>query len=355
MRRTCPQCQGNFDTQFLCPKCGVQLLEAPGQSPVQAAVVSQAPPIEEFQSAGVARQLIAGFIVAQGLYYSVRQMGIAWDIWVHGAEQPVNNQLMQVGLQSLAALLGGLVAGVGNPRGLVAGTAIGILNAFALLAAQFAAGTKSADFMVFGACLPLGVFGALGGWVGRHSWPSLADLPDPTKPKGDARKSKESDAPPDPLAWLRVLGGTALSVGCTVWAGAIRDAIIQFASGSFILESRLQAQFVAWAISALAMVFGGAVGGATSRGGLRQGFLVGLLASIAIFVIHQEIVKEVLPAEAFFVTVTGLPELDTPNPAQTAQFLLTNTLLLGTVGGFLGGTLFPRLAPATSKLGRGEI
>ena len=88
MRRTCPQCQQNFDTQFLCPKCGVQLLEAPGHSPVQAAVVSQAPPIEEFQSAGVARQLIAGFIVAQGLYYSVRQMGIAWDIWVHGAEQP---------------------------------------------------------------------------------------------------------------------------------------------------------------------------------------------------------------------------------------------------------------------------
>src|SRR6516162_503720 len=144
MRRTCPQCQGNFDTQFLCPKCGVQLLEAPGQSPVQAAVVSQAPPIEEFQSAGGARQLIASFIVAQGLYYSVRQMGIAWDIWVHGAEQPVNNQMMQVGLQSLAALLGGLVAGVGNPRGLVAGTAIGILNAFALLAAQFATGNRSA-------------------------------------------------------------------------------------------------------------------------------------------------------------------------------------------------------------------
>jgi hypothetical protein len=103
------------------------------------------------------------------------------------------------------------------------------------------------------------------------------------------------------------------------------------------------------------MVFGGAIAGATSRGGLRQGFLVGLLASIAIFVIHQEIVKEVLPAEAFFVTVTGLPELDAPNPTQTAQFLLTNTLLLGTVGGFLGGTLFPRLAPATTKLGRGEI
>jgi hypothetical protein len=353
MRKICPQCQGNFDGQLLCPKCGIQLLNLPDRSAVISEVADQGFPV-----VGVGRQMLAGLILAQGLYYTLRQLGIAAEMVFDGSGRlPADSRNILAGLQICGVLLGGLVAGAGNSRAVFAGAAIGLLNAVALIGAQVALGNRPADFMLFGAWLPHMVFGAVGGWAGRHFWPSLLDLPDPARPKPEkTAKVEKPVAPGPPLSWLRVLGGAALSVGCTVWAGAIRDGFIHFASGTFVLESRLQGRFVAWAISALAMLVGGALAGASSRGGLRHGFLVGLLASASIFIIHQEVVKEVLPAETFFASVVGLPDEDTPTPAQTGLFLLTNTLLLGTLGGLVGGMLLPRLGESNrGALDRGAI
>ena len=352
MRKICPQCQGNFDGQLLCPKCGIQLLNVPDRSAVISEVAD-----EGFPVVGVGRQMLAGLILAQGFYYALRQLGMAAEMVLDGSGRlPADSHNLLAGLQICGVLLGGLVAGAGNSRAVFAGAAIGLLNALALVGAQVALGNRPPDFMLFGAWLPHMVFGAVGGWAGRHFWPSLLDLPDPARSKPEKAKVDKQVTSGPPLSWLRVLGGAALSVGCTVWAGAIRDGFIHFASGSLILESRVQGRFVAWAISALAMLLGGALAGASSRGGLRHGFLVGLLASASIFIIHQEVVKEVLPAERFFASVVGLPDEDTPSPAQTGLFLLTNTLLLGTLGGLFGGTLLPRLDEAErGALDRGAI
>src|SRR5260370_559697 len=81
-----------------------------------------------------------------------------------------------------------------------------------------------------------------------------------------------------------------------------------------------------------------------------------LRAGRTILVSLQEVVQEVVPAGRFFASVVGQPAEDTPSPAQTGLFLLTNTLLLGTLGGLFGGTLLPRLDEAErGALDRGAI
>src|SRR5262249_58652630 len=121
-------------------------------------------------------------------------------------------------------------------------------------------------------------------------------------------------------------------------------------------DSRIQSQFIAWVISTLAMVIGGAFASAGSRGGIRHGFLVGLLACAGIFVVHQEVVKEVLPAEQFFANIMHLPDDGDPSPAQTGVFLLTNTLLIGVLAGWFGSKLLPKLGEGpVAALDRGAI
>jgi hypothetical protein len=158
-----------------------------------------------------------------------------------------------------------------------------------------------------------------------------------------------------PIGWFRVIGGAALSIGCTVWAGPIRDFVVQNSHGALGVDSRTQLQFTAWIISALAMMIGGAFAGASTRGGLRHGFLVGLIASVGVFIIHLKVVKEALPAQRFFSLVTGLPDPDMPSTGMTVLFLITNTLLIGTLGGLFGAKLLPRVAAPSGPLDRGAI
>src|SRR5262249_51973785 len=103
-------------------------------------------------------------------------------------------------------------------------------------------------------------------------------------------------------------------------------------------------------------LIGGAFAGAVSHGGVRHGFLVGILASVGIFVIHMQVIHEVLPAEHFFAELVQLPDSDTPTVGRTVLFLITNTMLLGTLGGIFGNALLPMAkSGARGGLDRGAI
>jgi hypothetical protein len=354
MRKVCPQCQGTFDAQFLCPNCGVEMIDVPDRS----AVISARPEEDMLRrSRGTARRLLAGVILGQGLYYGFRQLGTAFLLaggdaswWSSGS-----GQLAAPCLQLFAVLFGGMISGAGNARGTVAGAAVGLVNAVLFLAAQFFLHSRPPETQLMAGWLVCIVIASLGALVGRWVWPALEDLPEIAPKKVKKAKAKKASLP-TPIAWFRILGGAMLSVGCTVWAGPIRDFLIGSGSGVFAVQSHLQSQFVAWVISALAMIVGGAFAGASSHGGLRHGFLVGLLASAGIFVIHIQVVHEVLPAEHFFYALIQMAPSDTPTTTRTALFLLTNTLLLGTLGGVFGAALWPRMpdAPQTSA-DRGAI
>jgi len=349
MRKVCPQCQGAFDTQFLCPTCGVQLMDLPDRS----AVISAAAADEGLGAERLGPQLLAGMVLAQGLYFAVRQASVGLVLMHVIPEQ--NNVLVLAGLQVVTALAGGLVAGVGNPKGLAAGTAVGALSAVLFAIAEFVLTGPTPAALPLWVLLPTIAAGAFGGVYARNRWPSIHNLPDPTRlSKGKKTKAKTA-APAVPIAYLRIISGAALAIGCTVWAGYLRNLVMALGAGMFVLESRIQSQFIAWVITTLAMVIGGAFAGAGTRAGIRHGFLVGLLSCVGIFIIHQNVVREILPAEEFFAALLRLPEDGEPSALQMTLYLLSNTLLIGVLSGWFGAKLLPKLGQRRSSLDSGAI
>ncbi|HEV3144778.1 MAG TPA: hypothetical protein VGZ47_12890 [Gemmataceae bacterium] len=359
MRKVCPQCQASFADQFLCPNCGIEMLDVPDRSAVITGPAGQATVHQ--QARGATLRLLTGIMVAQFLYLGLRQLATALVLTVGpaGFWSSASGQVADPVLQLIAVLLGGFITGAGNPRSTICGAAVGLVNAFLFVAAQYLLHSRPPEAQLLAGWFVSIVLASAGAYVGRWFWPALEDWPDalPVKKVKDREKRRMlKQARYTPTSWFRVLGGAALAVGCTVWAGPIRDHLIHNGRGMLAIDSHIQSQFVAWVISALAILIGGAFAGALSCGGVRHGFLVGILASVGIFVIHMQVIHEVLPAEHFFAALIQMPESDTPTVPRTMLFLITNTLLLGTLGGIFGNALLP-LPPKEGRgsLGRGAI
>src|SRR5262249_26976027 len=125
-------------------------------------------------------------------------------------------------------------------------------------------------------------FGALGGLVGSLIWRPLPTLtvPAPDRPAAVKMTNPEKrSAFAGPIAWTRVLMGTAITVGGMMWANVILEIVLEAAEGKLAISSPLQAQLVTLEISALAILFGSCLAGATTANGIKQGLCVGLGAS----------------------------------------------------------------------------
>ena len=128
------------------------------------------------------------------------------------------------------------------------------------------------------------MIGALGGFFGHHVWqpaPQLAP-PRPSR-KGEEPLSvqlPEVDELPDvePLPWLRILLGSIVAVGGTMWA---RTALGFVLSGSGVQEL-VQSQFITFALTVVAQLVGGGIAGSNTRNGFQYGFWVGILSAGAI-------------------------------------------------------------------------
>lgn len=354
MRKVCPKCSGIFETHFLCPSCGVQL-----RDPSAAAVAVSAGDLslpDEALKTPVWQRFFAGLALGVGMSFALRELGTAY-ILAHGLGNWWSTETGHVAAlicQAVSVLVGGMVAAAGRDRGAAVGAAVGLLCAAALVLAPFAAGVPTPRWALLGAWEPMIVLGVIGGLVGAWMWPPLSRFDQP-RAVGLPTPAKPQAAPPIPIHLFRVLAGAALAVGCTVWATDIRNAVLTFGAGLLGINSHLQGRFVCWAIAALAMILGGVFAGATTRGGARHGFLAGLVASTGVFIIHLYVVREPLLAQQFVAELLDLPieELSAP---QTGLFLLTNTLPLSVVGGWVGRHLFPRVTTEpVSRLDRGAI
>jgi hypothetical protein len=357
MRKICPQCKGVVERQLLCPSCGVQLVEISDRSQS----LLRRSEVEAIPLPGMATRFAAGWLLALGAYFALRHLHLALLVTLGDSESslPAAWDNGDLGLMLIGVLSGSLLAGAGNPRGMAAGAALGLFYALALIGAGLGLGHWPQSVVLYFGWLALTVVGAAGGRCGRQVWPPLSDLHARVKA---AAISAEPTIPistparrPVPIAWFRVLGGAALSIGCTVWAGQIRDFVILTSGGKFSVDSRLQLDMATWVISALAMMIGGVFAGASTRAGARHGLLVGVLAAVGVFVVHSSVLNQGLPAERFFDAVIGLPEATADTPMRIGLFLLTNAVGLGTFGGWFGAALLPRLIPGSDKLDRAAI
>ena len=320
MAMVCPKCKGTYEQRIHCPTCHVHLnYQEKGRRGYQGGPWQQTP----------WGRIVLGLALAQGLFYGLRQLFTAGALASGNQEKmwtTLGGLLLLQGLQLLALLIGGMMAGASQKRGIVYGAILGIWNGALCLMIY---PEHSANILIssYGQPILQMVFGALGGFLGSFIWRPLSEpaTAHSHKPEPEDKKKKKFRAISlwvGPLFWGRVITGSAFAIGGTLWADAILE-FVEDAGGSEVrISTHLQAQLLTWEITAFALLGGACLAGATTFNGLKQGLAVGILTTIVLvgFKLGQ-------------------------GEATPLIFLLTavSPIILGMLGGVFGSQLLPPL------------
>jgi hypothetical protein len=287
-------------------------------------------------------RIFVGLLLAQGLYHGLQQLCTAGLLAVSSESSrevwaTLFGLVLQQGLQGFALLVGGILAGSGQRRGMLIGTVLGILNCCVLLVIDRFGPKQLTPYGVvgdahsftivagYGQPLLLTAFGAVGGLIGSLIWKPLPTLTVPTENGGkkagvDLSQPKRPHLLAGQVAWVRVALAIAMVVAGNIWANVILKFLLDSSEGKLTISSRLQAQLVTMEICALAALIGSSFAGATTTNGLKQGLVVGVGATSILLGIQ---LGGTLPV-ADKMIYTGL-----------------STMALALAGGWFGGHLFP--------------
>lgn len=321
MALVCPQCNGTFDQQMECPRCGVRLGFDPEER-VRGTLVTETP---SWQQKPLGRILV-GILLAQGLAHG---LGLAFDAgFLTGSQQATDSIWSTVfgfvllqSAQAVGLLVAGALAGAGQHRGFILGALVGLLNSILLLSLQTLNNYPMSELVLYGQPA-LHVFcGAVGGLIGSLIWkpPPTIELALPVAPK----KGKKRDVPSQfagPIAWPRVAAGTIIAAGGAVSARLVLDFIITHSQGELKLSSALQSEMVTWEIAALIVILGAIFSGMNCFNGLKQGLCVGVVATILVVAYRLS------------------------NPRTTLDDVIFTVFFIGGLslfGGWFGSKLFP--------------
>jgi hypothetical protein len=326
MYTVCPQCRATFDQAGNCPTCGVRLqLRTHARAPL--APVPEDLTVRWQNTPG--GRLVVGVVVAQGLAHGM-QLACTGALLALGEDgssaiwQTPTGGTVLLGLQAVALLLAGALAGAGRPFGAFFGLLVGVLSGGLFLVLQRTAGDLLAAATTVGVA---SVVGLVGGCLGGIIWKPLPALQANVDGKGaggrtPARRGESILA--GPVAWVRVFVGAAIAACGVFWPGVIVGLLLEAGMGRLRLHSPLQAHLITWEVAGLLLLLGGAVAGATTRNPLKQGVFVGLLA--VILLTGNQIAARNLDAD--FILVMG-----------------SIILLLCGLGSWFGGQVFPPVAP----------
>jgi hypothetical protein len=345
MSMVCPKCNASFEQRIQCPTCSVRLL-------YQAAPRSAAPGLPgqaQWQHTPFGR-IFVGLLLAQGLYHGLQQLCTA-GLLATSAESSKEvwatlfGLVLLQGLQAVGLLVGGMLAGAGQRRGMLIGTVLGILFCLILFVIDLLSSRRLTSFAALGEAatwnsvtgygqpLLLIALSAMGGLMGSLVWRPLPTL---TVPGVDKRGSlglsgrRKPGLFDGPIAWGRVAFGVGLVVAGNCWANVILKFALDSSEGTLTISSRLQAHLVTMEICALAAVIGSALAGATTLNGLKQGLCVGVVATVTLLSVQMQ----------------------SSHPAANKMiFTALSTLGLSMAGGWFGGHLFPPVyAPVRRKV-----
>jgi len=369
MSRACPKCNSSFDDRWYCPTCGVRLVAAaqaqrktaaPKEGAKRLSSVIQHQRIKWQQTTW--GKCVIGVLLAQALFYALWQLGSAVAIMA-GADpnwwDTLFGLLVKQSMQAVSLLAAGMMAGAGQRRALRNGTIVGVYNGFFFLLVETVLLKHQMNLLtLLGQPLLQVAFGALGAYLGRVIWSPV--MPVMPRAEGAAKADKEAAAmaggialpkarsKPSPFSgkvgWIRVVTGTAVVVIGCLSANAVRDDILRDRPGipKLSVETRSQAQFVAWEISVLSMVFGGAIAGANTLNGPLQGLVVGLISTAVLIgnSIQSEWAGHEPPTETLFFTLLGI-DPGVSSVLEIVLFRALSVIPLCLVGGWFGGQLLP--------------
>ncbi len=353
MQLFCPACQAAFSGATRCPRCGRLLLLPHELTPESGLPEPQEPAPAAPPRPTVAGRMIVGVVLATGLYIAVLKvtrgvLGVTdpdlVDGWMPG---PGSEAVTAV--QSLATAFGAVIAAAGQARGFWLGLGVGLAGGGLFLGYELLAGASPRDLALYLLLPVLGTLGAVAGAVGSRIWKAAPDLSlyleKPQRLSSSRFLTEIHSAPPArPTSWLRVLIGTLVIVIGVAVADEFRLTAQRYSGGLLRVRSVGQGEYITWQIASLTVLVGGLLAGASTGAGLRHGLLAGSLGGLAVLGLYLKSGGSLPPIDWWLVRLSldGLP----PTHPLVALAVVGSQLLLGTLGGWLGGQLFPPLAPA---------
>ncbi len=335
MSMVCPQCNTTYEQRWLCPLCQTRLLfydsrRLHAHSSERAIHWRQRP----------WGRIFLGLILAQGLFYGLRHLVMAGFLAVQGHEAVEQLETTAAGILVLqcmrmfALFTGTVFAAAGQRRAAFLGAMIGAWNG--VLSVLLLTDRAQAQTLIalLGQTLLQAAMGAVGGWFGAALW----------KPLSETNPAELSLAPPrrflrrqrslfsGPVVWARVVVGVVLAVAGTLLATLLFEKILDMSHGALGTVDEMQDRLITLEIKALALLFGGALAGATTRNGLKQGLCVGLASTIILVGIEMNYVERWL---------------------QLAGYTALAAFFLSLAGGWFGSQLFPPIMrrPRRRRLG----
>lgn len=322
MAMVCPQCSGSFEQHLDCPACGVRLVYQVRQGSE-----------DQWQQTPWGR-IVVGLLLAQGLAHGLQMFITGWlqasdEVPGQGMWTSSWGILLLFSLQGISLLIGGTITGAGQVRGLLYGSFVGLVNGLIFLMLNLGRGEIQNEVAFYSQPILHLAFGAMGGLIGTLIWRPLPTLR--LEPSSGSAKLRVSNGPlmfAGPIHWIRVLVGIIVAVAGVAFSPTILAFILEMFQGMIALQSTFQARLVTWEISAVAVLVGAGLAGATTPNGPKQGLVVGLGAGVLLIGIS----------------------LGNPNAAfQASEFLVAALVGLTLAGGWFGSQLFPPLGGGSRR------
>jgi hypothetical protein len=267
-----------------------------------------------------------GLILAQGLFYGLRHLLTGILLAATPTEpaalwEDMRHLLMLQAIQIVAVMAGGMLAAGAQQHGLVLGTMVGAWNGvFSVLLRQNPA-QELTMVALYGQPLLHAAFGAVGGWVGTQVWPPIQPYADvEIVPQRKKSKRRQEALFAGRVNWFRVVAGSAFAIAGSLCATMLFQKVLDASNGALGTSDHLQDLIITWEIKALATIVGGALAGATTNNGFKQGVFVGVASSLVLIAIQAPV------GEAWL---------------KVAVLTAISTMCLTVIGGWFGGQLFP--------------
>jgi hypothetical protein len=336
MAMVCPQCSTSHEQRWHCPLCGTRLLFHDGRR-ISELSADRSMPLRQ-QPWG---RIFIGLVLAQGLFYGLRHLLTAGLMAAQGREAveqmctTASGILLLQGVRMFSLLAGAIFAGASHRHAPILGAMVGAWNGvFSVLLLPGPAQALT-PIALLGQPLLQAAIGAVGGWLGAAIWKPLPEESTGETPLPRKRMSlrRNMNFFQGPVAWVRVTVGVILAVAGTLTATLLFEKILELSHGTLGTADEMQDRLITLEMKALALIFGGALAGATTRNGLKQGFFVGLASSIVLIGIEMNYLDRWLQVGCY-----------------TALAAFSFSL----VGGWFGSQLFPPVIPRRRQRGLGD-
>jgi hypothetical protein len=339
MAMVCPTCNTTYEQRWQCPLCQTRLLFHDVRRLPRSSLGRSIP----WQQRPWGRVFL-GLVLAQGLFYGLRHFLTAGVLAVQGREaaeqvgMATASVLLLHSIRMFALFVGTVFAAAGQRRALFLGTMIGAWNGvFSVLLLTDRAQAQTL-IALLGQTLLQAVMGAIGGWFGAAVWKPLPESDSVKVPVLRPRRflRRNRNLFRGPVAWIRVAVGVVLAVAGTLTATLIFEKILEISHGTLGTVDELQDRLITLEIKSLALLFAGALAGATTRNGLKQGLCVGVASTIILIGIERNYVESWL---------------------RLSYYTALAPLFLSLAGGWFGSQFFPPIVrrPRQRKLGGASI